>query len=64
MLTIKILVFLFIYIKFSFETNTIVFTRGEYGYFCIKIPSILTTSQGTLLSFEEFPRYNIFKFDH
>ncbi|CAF1280378.1 unnamed protein product [Rotaria sordida] len=58
MLTIKILVFLFIYIKFSFETNTIVFTRGEYGYFCIKIPSILTTSQGTLLAFGEARLYS------
>ena len=36
-----------------FARDTIVFTHGEGGYFCIKIPSILTTSQGTLLAFGE-----------
>ncbi|CAF4950971.1 unnamed protein product [Rotaria sp. Silwood1] len=53
MLIKTILFFLFIYITLSFEIDTIVFTRGEYGYFCIKIPSILTTVKGTLLAFGE-----------
>ncbi|CAF2774597.1 unnamed protein product [Rotaria sp. Silwood2] len=53
MLTITSLVFLFIHIKLSFAADSIVFTRGEYGYFCIKIPSILTTIRGTLLAFGE-----------
>ena len=30
-----------------------VFSRGEAGYFCIKIPYILTTMNGTLLAFGE-----------
>ena len=37
----------------SIANDTIVFTRGEAGYFCIKIPSILTTIRGTLLAFGE-----------
>jgi len=49
----SILLFLFIYIKNSFEYDSIVFTHGENGYFCIKIPSILTTAKGTLLAFGE-----------
>jgi sialidase-1 len=44
---------LFIQINLSFENDSIVFTRGENGYFCIKIPSILTTARGTLLAFGE-----------
>jgi sialidase-1 len=50
---LSILLILFINIKLSFENDSIVFTRGEGGYFCIKIPSILTTSKGTLLAFGE-----------
>jgi sialidase-1 len=49
----SILFFLFIYIKISFENDSIVFRRGESGYFCIKIPYILTTARGTLLAFGE-----------
>ena len=30
-----------------------VFQRGEEGYFCVKIPSLLTTQNGTLLAFGE-----------
>ncbi|CAF3619397.1 unnamed protein product [Rotaria sp. Silwood1] len=37
----------------SFENETIVFSRGEGGYYCIRIPSLLTTVQGTLLAFGE-----------
>lgn len=37
----------------SIAGDSIVFTRGEAGYFCIKIPSILTTVHGTLLAFGE-----------
>ena len=33
--------------------EVIVFTRGEGGYYCIKIPSLLTTANGTLLAFGE-----------
>lgn len=40
-------------IAFGSGKDTIVFTRGESGYFCIKIPSILTTFRGTLLAFGE-----------
>lgn len=43
----------FICISYSLANDTIVFTRGESGYFCIKIPSILTTTRGTLLAFGE-----------
>jgi sialidase-1 len=42
----------------SFGNDSIVFTRGESGYFCIKIPSILTTSNGTLLAFGEARMYS------
>ena len=45
--------FLLVHIQLSYETDTVVFTRGENGYFCIKIPSILTTTRGTLLAFGE-----------
>lgn len=44
--------------KFSYEYDTIVFERGESGYFCIKIPSILTSSRGTLLAFGEARMYS------
>ena len=39
--------------KFSFGNETIVFSRGEAGYYCIRIPSLLTTARGTLLAFGE-----------
>jgi sialidase-1 len=50
---LAIIFLVFIDIKPSFENDTIVFKRGESGYFCIKIPSILTTTRGTLLAFGE-----------
>lgn len=37
----------------SFSDEVIVFTRGEGGYYCIKIPSLLTTANGTLIAFGE-----------
>ena len=33
--------------------EAIVFSRGEGGYYCIKIPSLLTTAKGTLIAFGE-----------
>lgn len=33
--------------------QTVVFTAGEMGYYCFRIPSLLFTSQGTLLAFAE-----------
>jgi sialidase-1 len=53
-----ILFFLFIHTQSSYENDTIVFTRGESGYFCIKIPSILTTTKGTLIAFGEARLYS------
>jgi len=43
----------FISIKPSFENYTVVFQNGEAGYYCIRIPSILTTAKGTLIAFAE-----------
>ena len=34
-------------------SETVVFRRGEGGYYCIKIPSLLTTASGSLLAFGE-----------
>jgi len=28
-----------------------VFTKGEGGYFCIKIPSLVVTTSGTIIAF-------------
>jgi len=50
---LPILFILFISIKSSFENYTVVFQSGESGYFCIRIPSILTTAKGTLIAFGE-----------
>lgn len=50
--------FLILHLKFSLEYDSVVFTRGENGYFCIKFPSILTTSKGTLLAFGEARLYS------
>ena len=33
--------------------EVIVFSRGEGGYYCIKIPVLLTTAKGTLIAFGE-----------
>jgi sialidase-1 len=49
--------FLLIHKNVSFDNETIVFSRGEAGYYCIRIPSILTTSKGTLLAFGEARMY-------
>lgn len=55
LLTVSSILFLLIHVEQSIAgvVDTIVFRRGEGGYYCIKIPSILTTSKGTLLAFGE-----------
>jgi sialidase-1 len=35
-----------------------VFTAGESGYYCIKIPALLVTNRGTLLAFGEGRYHN------
>lgn len=37
----------------ALEEETVVFSRGEGGYYCIKIPSLITTAKGTLIAFGE-----------
>ena len=37
----------------SISQETVVFERGEGGYYCIKIPALLTTAKGTLIAFGE-----------
>ncbi|CAF0755329.1 unnamed protein product [Adineta ricciae] len=37
----------------SFEQETIVFARGEGNYYCVRIPSVMTTVKGTLIAFGE-----------
>ena len=37
----------------SFSTSTVVFEAGESGYYCIKIPYLLLTSNKTFLAFAE-----------
>ena len=44
---------LFINITHSSAENTVVFKKGESGYFCFRIPAILTTFKGTLIAFAE-----------
>ena len=44
---------LFLCVQLSRENDTVVFEKGEGGYFCVRIPSLLTTSKGTLLAFGE-----------
>jgi sialidase-1 len=45
-------------VKLSLENDTVVFQKGEGGYYCVRIPSILTTAKGTLLAFGEARMYN------
>ena len=42
----------------SISKETVVFSRGEGGYYCIKIPSLLTTAKGTLIAFGEGRMYS------
>ncbi|CAI8057562.1 Sialidase-1, partial [Geodia barretti] len=37
----------------SLSNQTVVFKRGEGGYYCIKIPSLVATAEGTLIAFGE-----------
>jgi hypothetical protein len=37
----------------SLSEETVVFRRGEGGYYCIKIPSLVATANGTLIAFGE-----------
>ncbi len=50
---LSILLLLFINIKLSYANDTVVFQGGEAGYSCIRIPSVLTTTRGTLIAFGE-----------
>jgi len=54
----SILFLLFVSCKISLANYTVVFHSGESGYFCVRIPSILTTSSGTLLAFGEGRLFN------
>ena len=47
------LLLLFLHVSSSTGADSLVFTRGESGYFCIKIPTLFTTIRGTLLAFGE-----------
>ena len=53
MLTYIVILLCGISIEVFCQNNTIVFQSGESGYSCIRIPSLLTTSKGTLLAFGE-----------
>ena len=53
----SLLLLSFVIIKPSFENETVVFEKGESGYFCIRIPSLLTTAKGTLIAFGEGRMY-------
>jgi len=57
---LPILFLIILNIKFSFENgnSSVVFESGEGGYFCVRIPSILTTAKGSLLAFGEGRMYN------
>ena len=56
---IVVLIFLNIRLAFTANANySVVFQSGEEGYFCVRIPSILTTSKGTLLAFGEGRMFN------
>ena len=40
-------------IAYSRAEDIVVFKKGESGYFCFRIPAVLTTSKGTLIAFAE-----------
>ncbi len=44
-------------IQSSLANKTVVFSRSEAGDYFIRIPSILTTTRGTLITFDEARMY-------
>jgi hypothetical protein len=51
---IAVLIFALVGLALSGSAQLVnVFAMGEAGYYCIKIPSLLVTSNGTLLAFGE-----------
>lgn len=52
-LTVVIISLVLLTTSQSLNAESVVFSRGEGGYYCIKIPSILITSKGSLLAFGE-----------
>ena len=54
---LSLILFWLINIQSSLQNETVVFARGEAGYYCIRIPSILTTARGTLIAFGEARMY-------
>ena len=58
LLTIFVLVLAISLIRSGFPDIINVFSANESGYFCIKIPYLLSTLNGTLLSFAEGRRFS------
>lgn len=53
-----IVIWSFMLLARTYCSETTVFSHGEAGYYCIRIPSLLTTYKGTLLAFGEARMFN------